>query len=113
MYTFHNTSDKIIEREGVIKQLAKLETTNAKVEINRVLKNNKNLFTCKVSEGIIVRMAEGNTPEAACDNACDAFISAIRKSKDKKVGNAISRRRNTKQEILPVDEVVDEDANNI
>ncbi len=98
MYKFYKTDNKIIEREAVSKQLAKLESTDAKVEIQRINKDGKYIFSCKISDGKIVRIAEGNTPESACDNASDAFMRDLRKSKERKIDNAISRRRNNKQE---------------
>lgn len=107
MYKFYKTDNKITERDGVIRQLAELESTNAKVEITRISENGKFLFNCKISDGKIVRSGKGNSPEAACDNACDAFMRDMRKSKEKVVDNAISRRRNTKNETKAVEEEIE------
>lgn len=116
MYKFYKTDKKITERDGVVKQLAELESTNAKVEIIRISENGKSLFSCKISDGKIVRSGKGNSPEAACDNACDAFMRDMRKSKDKIVDNAISRRRNNKNETKAVkeeNEIEDIDSTNV
>ena len=115
MYKFYKTDNKIIEREGVIRQLSELETTNAKVEISRSTKNGKLVFICKISDENLIRIAEGNSPESACDNACDAFMRDMRKSKSRIADNAISRRRNNKNESKATDEEIEEEdiTNNI
>lgn len=105
MYNFYKTDIKITGREGVIRQLTELESTNAKVEISRISKNGKYIFICKISDGKIVRIAEGNSPEAACDSACDAFMRDLRKSNKKTIDK---KRRINKKEIN-----VQEDINNI
>lgn len=111
MYSFYNTDERIQQRKGVIKQLSALESTSAKVEISGFTKNGKNIFNCKISDGKIVRNAEGNTPESACDNACDAFIKDLRKGKERSIDKAIARRRNSKQEMRAIkeDDVIIED----
>ena len=112
MYKFYKTDNKIIERDGVIKQLSALESTDAKVQINKTQKNGKIIFICKISDETLVRSAEGNSPESACDNACDAFIRDLRKLKSRTIDNAISRRRNTKNESKATDEEIEEEISN-
>ena len=109
MYKFYKTDNKIIERDGVIRQLAELESTDAKVEISKTTKNGKIVFICKISDEHLVRSAEGNSPESACDNACDAFMRDMRKSKNRIADNAISRRRSNKNDSKATQEELEEE----
>ena len=108
MYTFYKTSDAIANREGVIKQLKKLESTDAKVEIWSFVRGGSMIFGCKISNDKLVRGADGRTPELACGAACDIFIRDLRESKEKMIDK--KRRNNTKNNTT---DIVNDDINNI
>lgn len=106
MYTFYKTHEALSSREDVIKQLKKLESIDAKVEIWSFIRGGSMIFGCKISNEKLIRTADGRTPGSACGAACDIFIRDLREAKEKMIDK---KRRNNKKEDISIEE----DINNI
>lgn len=101
MYKFYNTNEKIQESKLIASQLKKLEATDAKVEIKEIKENNKRMYSCKISDGKLVRTSKADSPEAACDLACDAFIKDMYNNKKRLIDKKINRNRKAKELTKP------------